>query len=77
MCNSFVILRSGFLLGASEFSDHGFYRFKSIGDADEDEVVGHIAVQEQQVPLIKVRAQNDLKNLLWFRVLTALLQLLT
>ena len=35
MCTSLCVLKTGFLFAASEFGNHGFYQFASMGD-DED-----------------------------------------
>lgn len=62
--NDMCILRNGFLFTASEYGNHGFYQFRSLG-REQDFVV--IAVEESKwsyEPLIYFSVHENLENLL-------------
>jgi splicing factor 3B subunit 3 len=40
LCTSLIILKSGFLYGATESGDHVLYQFEKLGDDDKDAVFG-------------------------------------
>jgi splicing factor 3B subunit 3 len=78
--NSINVLKSGCLFLASEFADHALYKFRSIGDNDEDVIYAEMRVAapdqsgtETVLPLFKPR---ELKNLQKVDTITSLSPLL-
>ena len=67
VCTSIEILKSGYLFAASEFANHGLYKFRGLGDkADDDVVIGAMTVanpttKESEVfPLFNPRSQKNI-----------------
>jgi len=66
VANSINVLRSGYLFSASEFGNHSFYRFKGVGDENEDVIVAEMQLcdDKQVMNTIPLFNPRPLKNLL-------------
>eukprot|EP00754_Rhynchopus_humris_P036374 Rhum_TRINITY_DN18509_c0_g1::Rhum_TRINITY_DN18509_c0_g1_i1::g.167541::m.167541/K12830/SF3B3, SAP130, RSE1; splicing factor 3B subunit 3 len=59
VCTSMEILKAGYLFAASEFSNHAVYKFKGLGDKEEEVVFGGMNVVD---PVTKVEELFPLFN---------------
>jgi splicing factor 3B subunit 3 len=76
VCISLAVMKTGFLFAASEFGNHNFYQFQSLGDDDEDveassafETDGYVYFEPRPLKnLVLIDEVNSLCPILDFKV---------
>ena len=66
VCAALCILKSGFLFGAAEFGNHGFYQFQGVGEDEDSPACSSTAFDAGDETVVELEPRS-LKNLLQAR----------